>query len=146
MLIFRQLTARPLARGQRAAVVLGVIGLASAASYLQSTRVSVAEVVALLAWPRASVTRIWRDESGQWWRQGRWAALTLWLLAIAAHIAISRLLPPLQGQPRGAAGFDQATIVLYIAVSLGAQLLFLNRRVARLSAVTPPKAAAVLQG
>lgn len=143
-ILARQLTPRPVKQNSRTVLIIAVVGIVQVASYLQAHAVPAGElfaavvgvlVAAAIAWPRATVNRIWQDASGQWWRQGGAMTLVLWLVAVGLHLLIGFVVPGLLGVPQGGdAGFEQVTLVLYLAVSLGAQGYFLNRRIAALSA------------
>jgi hypothetical protein len=81
------------------------------------------------AW-RALTVKVWRSGDGSAWRQGTAATAGLWIAAIATHIVIDVII----GQTdKGAAGVASASILLYLAVSLGAQREVLRARAARLA-------------
>lgn len=139
-ILYRQLTPRLVKASGRAPLVLAIVGVASAFSYLNAHPVAPADVVAVvvglvvaaaLAWPRAMSMTLWQDAQGQWWRRGNWRTIVLWFVAIGFHFGIAALLPRLLGAPAGdtaGAGFEQATLTLYLAVSLGLQSWFRARR------------------
>jgi hypothetical protein len=72
---------------------------------------------------RAYTVRLWRAD-GQLWRQGTWLTLVLWLVAIGSHIGLDALIEGVGD----AKGIGTASIMLYLAVSLGAQRLVVQSR------------------
>jgi hypothetical protein len=74
---------------------------------------------------RAYTVRLWRAD-GQLWRQGTWLTVVLWLVAIGLHIGLDYAI-----DGTGAAkGLSSASLMLYIAVSFGAQRLVVQSRAA----------------
>jgi hypothetical protein len=74
---------------------------------------------------RAYTVRLWRAD-GQLWRQGNWLTVALWLAAIELHIGLDFLIDG-AGSAKGLSG---ASLMLYIAVSFGAQRLVVQSRAA----------------
>ncbi|MFE0022819.1 hypothetical protein [Amycolatopsis sp. NPDC059021] len=111
-------------------VQLGVFLKVSAAP---STGIVLLLVVSLLVATafgviRAYTVRLWRSE-GQLWRQGTWLTMGLWLAAIGVHIGLDFLID-------GAAtakGVGSASLLLYVAMSLGAQRLVVQSRANRVA-------------
>ena len=75
---------------------------------------------------RAATVRIWLQE-GQPWSRGSWVTASLWIVALAAHLGYDALVAGSR-----TAGVGNATIVLYLAVSLGVQRLVVHQRAGRL--------------
>lgn len=74
---------------------------------------------------RAYTVHLWRAD-GQLWRQGNWLTVVLWLVAIGLHIGLDFVI-----DGAGAAkGLSSASLMLYIAVSFGAQRLVVQSRAA----------------
>jgi FtsH-binding integral membrane protein len=139
LLIFRQLRARPVRGNQRLVLVLVVIGLIEAVQYMQKLHsVSVAIVAlagslvlaAVFGAARAATVRLWVQD-GQPWAQGNLLTAALWVLALAAHLGYDYLV----GQHKDIGGIGTATVILYLAVSLGVQRLIVTLRAQRLDPV-----------
>ncbi|MFT4044529.1 MAG: hypothetical protein QM673_15335 [Gordonia sp. (in: high G+C Gram-positive bacteria)] len=140
-IVYRQITERPVKDNpMKIVVILGVIGLVTTADYLTSApHIAVGSVVAVLlgfvvaagiAVPRAHSVRLRRTAEGVMVRKGGALTVVLWIAAIAAHVAISMCVPLLFGEamPHGMDGLDNATLLLYLAISLGVQGLMMARR------------------
>jgi hypothetical protein len=136
-LVYRQLSARRLsASSLRISLILGVIGVLETVQFLQKHHAGGLTFAALggslvlaLAFgaARTATTRLWQQD-GSTWSQGNWLTATLWVAAVAAHLGYDALLDA----HHGTAGLGEATIVLYLAVSLGAQRLLLLQRARRM--------------
>jgi hypothetical protein len=146
LILRRQLRQRPLRedRSYTALLVIGVLGLVQIGSAWQKHAPVTTGIVLLVASfvvaaafgaGRASTVRIWRAE-GQLWRQGTYVTAALWILAVAVHLGIDLIghVSARSGSAAQASTTDllSASIVLYLAVSFGAQRAVLERRVARL--------------
>lgn len=122
-------------------LILGAIGVVNAANFLQDHRVSAGDVAgvvaglvvaALVAWPRAQSMRVWREADGTWMRRGTPVTIGWWLIALAGHAVTAFAGPLVFGEtPHGFSGFDSATIMVYLGVSLGVQGWFLEQRLQR---------------
>jgi len=138
LLIYRQLRSRPVnASGLRLAAIIGVIGLVEAYQFLQQHHAGTVTYAALLGSLalaavfgvlRATTVRIWFT-GGQPWSRGSWVTASLWIAALAAHLGYDALVA---GHRTGNVG--DATILLYLAVSLGVQRLVVQQRAQRLPA------------
>lgn len=125
----------------RLPLILGVIGVVEATKFLGGHRVTPGEtaglaaalvVAAAVAWPRAHSMRVWRADDGTWMRQGNLATVAWWAVALAGHLATTFAGPLVFGErPHGLGGFDSATLLVYLGVSLGAQGFFLEQRLQR---------------
>jgi len=147
LVIYRQLVARPInARGLRLMVILAVIGVIETVGYLQKyhggtgTYAALAGSLVLAAVfgvLRAGTVRIW-SQDGQVWSKGNWLTAALWIIAIAVHLGYDALVA--HGHNDGG-GVGTATIVLYLAVSLGVQRLVSQYRASRMGLATfgPPR-------
>jgi hypothetical protein len=139
LLIYRQLRARPVRGNQRLVLVLVVIGLIETVHYTQKLH-SVSVAIAALAGSlvlaavfgaaRAATVRVWMQD-GQAWAQGNLVTATLWVFALAAHLGYDYLV----GQHKDIGSIGTATVVLYLAVSLGVQRLIVAFRAERLDPV-----------
>lgn len=84
---------------------------------------------------RAATVRIWLKD-GQPWSRGSWLTASLWIAALAAHLGYDSLV----AHGHGDAGLGSATVLLYLAVSLGSQRI-VQERANRLQAGRPAMAA-----
>jgi hypothetical protein len=142
LLVSRQLMARRLNENYRLSVILAVIGLVELANFLKSVhgphddgRIIVALVgslvlAALLGAARALTVRVWRQDDGQLMRQGTWVTAVLWIVSLAVHLGYDELVA---GHIAGANGGNvgDATIVLYLMITLAVQQFLLLARVRR---------------
>jgi len=137
LLIYRQLAARPVnASNLRILAILGVIGVVQTAQFLGQNH-SGALTYGLLAGSlvlaaafgalRAATVRIW-IASGQAWSRGNWLTACLWVAAVAAHLGYDAL----AAHGHGDRGLGSATVVLYLAISLGFQRIIVQQRARRL--------------
>jgi hypothetical protein len=138
LLIYRQLRARPInAGGLRLAAILAVIGVVETAEYLQKYHGGSATYAALggslvlaavFGMLRAATVRIW-NQDGQVWIKGNWLTGLLWIVALGAHLGYDALVAHGHGSN---GGVGAATVVLYLAVSLGVQRLVAQLRASRM--------------
>jgi hypothetical protein len=89
---------------------------------------------------RASTVRIWFQD-GQAWSQGNWLTAVLWIASLAAHLGYDILV----ADGKDARGLGAATILLYLAISLGFQRVLVMRRAHRLQ-LSDPAAAGTMSG
>jgi hypothetical protein len=142
LLIYRQLSARPVSdSGLRIIAILAVVGLLEAAQFLQHTHAGAVTYAALagslllaavFGALRAATVRLWVQGS-QPWTKGTWLTAGLWIAAVAAHLGYDALVTP----GHGSSGVGAATVVLYLAVSLGIQRVIVLGRAHRLRAGHP---------
>jgi len=142
LLVSRQLMARRLNDNYRLSVILAIIGLVQFVNFIKSVhgphddgRIIVAVVGSLLlagvlGAARALTVRVWQRDDGQLMRRGTWLTAVLWLVAFAAHLGYDYLVA---GHVTGKNGGDvgNATIVLYLVVSLTVQRYIMLARAAR---------------
>jgi FtsH-binding integral membrane protein len=139
LVIYRQVIARPVnARGLRLIVILAVIGVIETVNYLQKYHAGPGTYAALggslvlaavFGVLRAGTVRIW-SQDGQVWSKGNWLTAALWIVAIAVHLGYDALVAHGHGNDGG--GVGAATIVLYLAVSLGVQRVVAQFRASRM--------------
>jgi hypothetical protein len=137
LLIYRQLRSRPAnASGLRLVAILGVIGLIQAYQFLDHHHSGAVTYAALggslllsavFGALRAATVRVWL-QGAQPWTKGNWLTAVLWVIALAAHLGYDALVTP----GRGSSGLGAATVVLYLAVSLGIQRVITQQRANRL--------------
>lgn len=140
LLLWRQLATRRLSESYRLSVILTIIGAVEFANFLNGHpsdggRIAVAVVgslviAAVLGGVRALTVRVWRGEGGQLLRKGTWLTAVLWVLSVAAHLGYDDLVAGhITGKNGGNVG--DATVLLYLVVTLTIQRFVLLRRVAR---------------
>jgi hypothetical protein len=142
LLIYRQLAARPVnASALRLIAILAVIGLVQTYQFLSKGHdhpLTFAALggslvlAAIFGALRAGTVRVWVDD-GQAWSQGNWVTAVLWIASLIAHLGYDVLV--VHGP--GAQGLGTATIVLYLAVTLGFQRALVFRRAHRLQLASP---------
>lgn len=141
LVLWRQLGTRRVRGGSRAPLIMAGIGVLMTAQYVASHPLhgglAVSFVLGLavsfgFAKPRADSLRIWRASDGTLMRRGTWITLAWWITVFAARFAIGALVPVLLGVPRAeASAFSSVSILLSVAITLGAQQWFLTRRIER---------------
>jgi hypothetical protein len=136
LLVYRQLVTRPIRDGFRLPAIIAIIGVvelvaffkADKHTHLQGTVLAalVGSLVLAAAFgaARAAVTKVW-IEDGQALRRGGWVAAGLWVIALAAHLGYDELVYK-------HSNLGNATILLYLAVSLLVQQTILQARAQRL--------------
>lgn len=136
LLIYRQLVARPVRGNQRVILILGIIGLVEAVHAFQGLHAGSAAVIALVGSlilaavfgaARAATVRIWIQD-GQAWSKGNLLTAALWVVALGAHLGYDYLI----GQHKDIGNLGDATVVLYLAVSLAVQRAIVTIRAQRL--------------
>jgi len=138
LVIYRQVVARPInARGLRLIAILAIIGVVETADFMQKYHGGTGTYAALggslvlaavFGVLRAGTVRLW-SQDGQVWMKGNWLTAGLWIIAIAAHLGYDALV----AHGHGSSGsIGTATVVLYLAVSLGVQRLVAQFRASRM--------------
>jgi hypothetical protein len=136
LLIYRQLVARPVRSSSRVVLILAVIGLIEAVQYIQRLHAGTAAIVALVGSlvlaaafgaARAATVKIWMQD-GQAWVKGNLLTAGLWVLALGAHLGYDYLI----GLHRDIGSLGDATVLLYLAISLAVQRYIVNLRAQRL--------------
>jgi uncharacterized membrane protein YhaH (DUF805 family) len=140
--VWRQLKARRLNDNYRLSVILAIVGLGEFVKFLDSLqgphdddRIIVAVVgslllAAVLGAVRALTVRVWRQDDGQLMRKGTWLTALLWIVSLAVHLGYDELVAGhIVGNSGGNVG--DATIVLYLVVTLAVQQFLLLARVKR---------------
>jgi hypothetical protein len=143
LLLARQLRTRPISdRNARIMVILGVVGGYEVIQFADKTPVPAA------AWPLLAVSlataagfgvlrgtqmHVWNGPDGAL-RRGNLTTCVLWVVGIAIHLLVDTGGGALFNVP---SGFGTASLMLYIAVTLGVQQLVLAQRAQRLSPSSP---------
>lgn len=138
LLIYRQVIARPVrARGLQIVAILAVIGVLQTVQYFDKYHSSDGTYAALggslvlaaiFGALRSATIRLWVQD-GQVWQKGNWLTAGLWVVALGAHLGYDALVA--RGHGHGAPSVGDATVVLYLAVSLGIQRLITQQRADR---------------
>ncbi len=139
LFLSRQLVTRRLNESYRLSVILGVIGIVEFANFLRGHPNDDGGIAAALAGSlaiaavsgavRAPTVRVWR-ENGQLLRKGTWLTAVLWVVSVAAHLGYDDLVAGhISGKNGGNVG--DATVLLYLVVTLTIQRFILLHRVAR---------------
>lgn len=144
--IVRQFQSRPVGSLQvRAFLVLGVIGVWQLAQLAGSRGLTPVEaatlalsigLAAVFGWLRGRAASVWM-QNGVAYRRGGWSAVGLWIAALAVHVGVEVLGSALEGL-RGPSPASSASIMLYIAVTLGIQTLVVTRRAAAIAGAAEP--------
>jgi hypothetical protein len=139
LFLSRQLVTRRLSESYRLSVILAVVGIVEFADFLNghphddggiaAAVVGSLALAAAFGAVRALTVRVWR-ENGQLLRRGTWLTAALWIVSLAAHLGYDYLVA---GHVTGKNGgnIGDATIILYLVVTLTVQRFILLNRVAR---------------
>ncbi len=139
LVVGRQLTTRRLRESYRFLIILAIIGAVQFGTFLQGHPHHDGAIVAAVAGSlllaavlgavRAPTVKVWRQD-GQLLRKGTWLTAALWVVAFAAHLGYDYLVAgDVTGKNGGNVG--DATVVLYLAVSLAVQRFIMLTRAAR---------------
>jgi hypothetical protein len=132
---YRQLQTRTVRedRGSIIFVVLLVIGLYQAFTFAEKHEVGATivliTIVSLLVGLalgvlRGTLVHVWRA-GGKLYRRGNATTIVIWVVGIAIHLAVEFLS---QKVDRSAQGLASSTLLIYIALSIGAQRFVVLRR------------------
>jgi hypothetical protein len=139
LVLVRQLSTRRLSENYRLSVILAVIGVVQFVDFLKGhpgnpsgiTEAVIGSLVlaAVFGVARAITVRVWR-QGGQLLRRGTWVTAGLWVVAVAAHYGYDDLVA---GHITGKNGSNvgNATVLLYLVISLTVQQFVLLARVRR---------------
>jgi hypothetical protein len=139
LVLFRQLATRRLSESYRMSIIFGVIGAVQFADFLKGhpgnpggiTAAVVGSLVLAGAFgvARAITVRVWR-QGGLLMRKGTWITAILWIVAVAAHYGYDDLVAGhITGKNGSSVG--NATVLLYLMISLTVQQFVLLARVKR---------------
>jgi hypothetical protein len=138
LLIYRQVVARPVrARGLQIVAILAVIGVLQTVQYFDKYHSSDGTYAALggslvlaaiFGALRSATVKLW-IQNGQVWQKGNWVTGALWVVALAAHLGYDALVAHGHGHNPSV---GDATVVLYLAVSLGIQRVIVQQRANRI--------------
>jgi hypothetical protein len=139
LVLVRQLSTRRLSENYRLSVILAVIGVVQFVDFLKGhpgnpsgiTEAVIGSLVlaAVFGVARAITVRVWR-QGGQLLRRGTWVTAGLWVVAVAAHYGYDDLVAGhITGKNGSSVG--NATVLLYLVISLTVQQFVLLARVRR---------------
>jgi NAD/NADP transhydrogenase beta subunit len=128
LVCFRQLRTSPIReeRGLFLYVIVFALGILQTVTFLQKHSVSATALALVLASLviglglgalRGRLVHLWRSD-GQLFRRGNGWTIGLWVIGLGIHLSIELLGA---GLDKSAEGFASSTILLYIALALGAQ-------------------------
>ena len=137
--LFRQLSTRRLSENYRLSLILAIIGAVQFVDFLKGhpgnpsgiTEAVIGSLVlaAVFGVARAITVRVWR-QGGQLLRKGTWVTAGLWVVAVAAHYGYDDLVAGhITGKNGSSVG--NATVLLYLMISLTVQQFVLLARVKR---------------
>jgi uncharacterized membrane protein YhaH (DUF805 family) len=135
----RQLMTRRLSDNYRLSLILGIIGVVEFVTFLKGHPGNPGGITAAVAGSlvlaavfgvaRAITVKVWR-EGGQLMRKGTWLTAVLWIIAVAAHYGYDDLVAGhITGKNGSSVG--NATVLLYLVISLTVQQFVLLARVKR---------------
>ena len=141
LILSRQLRTREVREEQpyRIMAILAVIGVVEVVQFAQHhdvpgvawALIAASLVVgAALGVARGLTVHVWRED-GVLYRKGNAVTLVLWLISLGSHIALDAVLPHTGGD---ASGLGSTSILLYLAVTLGVQQLYVLQRAEHLPA------------
>jgi uncharacterized membrane protein YhaH (DUF805 family) len=139
LVLVRQLATRRLSESYRLSVILAVIGAVEFVDFLKghpgnpggiiAAVVGSLVLAAVFGVARALTVRVWR-QGGQLMRKGTWITAVLWVIAVAAHYGYDDLVAGhITGKNGSSVG--NATVLLYLVISLTVQQFVLLARVKR---------------
>ena len=137
--LVRQLSTRRLSESYRLSIILAIIGAWQFANFLKGhpgnpggiTEAVVGSLVlaGVFGVARAITVRVWR-QGGLLLRKGTWITAILWIIAVAAHYGYDDLVAGhITGKNGSSVG--NATVLLYLVISLTVQQFVLLARVKR---------------
>jgi len=139
LVLYRQLVTRRLSENYRLSLILLIIGAVEFANFLKGHPGNPGGIVAAVLGSlvlaaafgvaRAVTVRVWR-QGGQLLRKGTWVTAVLWIVAVAAHYGYDDLVAGhITGKNGSSVG--NATVLLYLVISLTVQQFVLLARVRR---------------
>jgi hypothetical protein len=137
--LFRQLSTRRLSENYRLSLILAIIGAVQFVDFLKGHPGNPGGITAAVAGSlvlaaafgvaRSLTVRVWR-QGGQLLRKGTWVTALLWVIAVAAHYGYDDLVAGhITGKNGSSVG--NATVLLYLVISLTVQQFVLLARVKR---------------
>jgi hypothetical protein len=137
--LFRQLSTRRLSENYRLSLILAIIGAVQFIDFLKGHPGNPGGITAAVAGSlvlaaafgvaRSLTVRVWR-QGGQLLRKGTWVTALLWVIAVAAHYGYDDLVAGhITGKNGSSVG--NATVLLYLVISLTVQQFVLLARVKR---------------
>jgi nicotinamide riboside transporter PnuC len=139
LVLARQLMTRRLTENYRLSVILAIVGVVEFVTFLKGHPGNPGGITAAVAGSlvlaagfgvaRALTVQVWR-QGGQLLRKGTWITAVLWIIAVAAHYGYDDLVAGhITGKNGSSVG--NATVLLYLVISLTVQQFVLLARVKR---------------
>jgi hypothetical protein len=139
LVLVRQLSTRRLSESYRLSIILAIIGVVQFVDFLKGHPGNPGGIIAAVAGSlvlaavfgvaRSLTVKVWR-QGGQLLRKGTWITAVLWVIAVAAHYGYDDLVAGhVAGQNGSSVG--NATVLLYLVISLTVQQFVLLARVKR---------------
>jgi hypothetical protein len=139
LVLVRQLSTRRLSESYRLSIILAIIGVVQFVDFLKGHPGNPGGITAAVAGSlvlaaafgvaRSLTVRVWR-QGGQLLRKGTWVTAGLWVVAVAAHYGYDDLVAGhITGKNGSSVG--NATVLLYLVISLTVQQFVLLARVKR---------------
>ena len=138
--LYRQLTVQRLRENYRLPLILAIIGIVQFAGFLKGHSHDDGGIVAAVVGSlviaaafgaiRALTVHVWRQD-GVLLRKGTWITAILWVVSFAAHLAYDYLVAGHVTAGTNSGNVGDATILLYLVVTLAVQRFLLMARAAR---------------
>lgn len=138
--VYRQVTTQRLQENYRLPLILGILGIIEFVAFLNGhphddggIAAAVAGslvIAAALGAVRALTVQVWRQD-GQLLRKGTWVTAALWVVSFGAHLGYDYLVAGHVTAGRNGGNVGDATILLYLVVTLAVQRYVLMTRAAR---------------
>jgi hypothetical protein len=140
LVLYRQLTTQRLRENYRLPLILAIIGIVQFAAFLRghprddggiATAVAGSLVIAAaFGAVRALTVRVWRQD-GVLLRRGTWVTAVLWVISFAAHLGYDYLIAGNVVSGKNGSSVGDATVLLYLVVTLTVQRYLLMLRAER---------------
>ena len=140
LVLYRQLTTQRLRENYRLPLILAIVGIVEFAGFLKGHphddgRIAVAVagslvIAAVLGALRALTVQVWRQD-GELLRKGTWLTGALWVVSVAAHLGYDYLVAGDVVAGKNGSNVGNATVLLYLVVTLAVQRYLLITRAAR---------------
>jgi hypothetical protein len=140
LVLYRQLTTQRLRENYRLPLILAIIGIVQFVAFLKGHPHDDGEIAAAVAGSlvlaaafgavRALTVRVWR-QGGVLLRKGTWLTAVLWVISFAAHLGYDYVVAGHIASGKNGSNVGDATVLLYLVVTLSVQRYLLMLRAAR---------------
>ena len=138
--LYRQLTTQRLRENYRLPLILAIVGIIQFVSFLKGHPHDDGGIAAAVAGSlviagafgavRALTVRVWRQDAVLV-RKGSWVTAVLWVISFAAHLGYDYLVAGHVTSGKDGGNVGDATVLLYLVVTLTVQRYLLMARAAR---------------